>query len=67
MRVIIDYTNWRGERRERLVEPLLAEPMVWGKSEWHPEDQWLLQAMDMKDGVVKQWAMSGIHSWRKVS
>lgn len=63
MKVVIDYTNWRGERRERTITVSIAQPMVFGKTKWHPEDQWLLQAYD-ENGVVKLWAMSGIHGWR---
>jgi len=60
MRVIIDYTNWRGVRAERTVEPLRWEFM---KTAWHPEIQWIMTAVD-EDGKVKGFAMSGIHSWR---
>jgi predicted DNA-binding transcriptional regulator YafY len=62
--VIIDYTNWRGERAERRVNPV----SIWyGKTEWHPEEQWLLSAFDMRDdgtAIMKDFAMRDIHSWR---
>jgi predicted DNA-binding transcriptional regulator YafY len=61
--VIIDYTNWRGERSERRVNPV---SLWYGKTEWHPEEQWLLAAFDMRDGeaYMKDFAMKDIHSWR---
>jgi len=57
--VVIDYTNWRGERRERMVRPLSLQ---FTDTKWHPEVQWMLMAED--EGVVKGFAMKGIHSWR---
>lgn len=62
MKVVIDYTNWRGERRERTIEPI-QRGIVLDSNQYHPERQWLLHAYD-EDGKVKTFAMSGIHSWR---
>ena len=58
--VIIDYTNWRGERRKRKVYPL---SLRMGATKWHPETQWLLSAMDMEDNRPKDFAMKDIHGW----
>lgn len=61
-RVVIDYTNWRGERREYVVEP---SAMFWGSNEWHPEPQWLMIAVEL--GRDKRtFALKNIHSWRTV-
>lgn len=60
-KVVIDYTNWKGVRRERVVEPV---SIVFSHSPWHPETQWLLEAIDAEDGVAKHFAMRDIHSWR---
>ena len=38
--VEIDYTNWRGERKLRKIEPLA---LILGSNEWHPETQWLIR------------------------
>jgi len=57
---IIDYVNWRGQRRVRRVLP---HYMRWGRSEFHPEHQWLFVATDLADGVQKEFAMSGIRLW----
>lgn len=59
--VIIDYTNWRGEQRERHVVP---QYIVFGSTEHHPGQQWLLVAHDIEKGVRRAFAMAGIHSWR---
>ena len=59
--VIIDYTNWRGERAMRRILPL---EISWGFNEWHPKPcRWLLQAVDMEKGEIREFDMSHIHSW----
>ena len=60
--VKIEYTDWRGERRERIIRPL-HNGISHTKNQFHPEPQWLLTAVDVEDGKVKTFAMSGIHSW----
>lgn len=59
--VIIDYTNWRGEQRERHIVP---QYIVFGSTEYHPGQQWLLVAHDLEKGVRRTFAMDCIHSWR---
>ena len=60
--VVIDYTNYKNIRRFRRVEPLLIYRAA---NDWHPKEQWLLDAIDLEDDSrVKSFAMSGIHSWR---
>lgn len=59
--VIIDYTNYAGERRERAIQPL---SIYYGTSEWHKEAQWLLVAIDMERGVSRTFAVKSIHSFK---
>ena len=59
--VIIDYTNWRGERRERRVIPQYS---IYGSNQWHPGNQWLWVMWDLEENKEKCFAASGIHSWR---
>lgn len=57
--VTIDYTNYRGERGLRLVIP--AE--IWfGKTEYHPLEQWLLKAFDVEKKADRDFALGDIHS-----
>jgi hypothetical protein len=56
----IDYTNWRGERSLRRIRPLWVE---YGSNEWHPEEQWLLVALDEKTNQRRTFALSQIHQW----
>lgn len=58
--VVIDYTNWRGERRRREVCPLSWR---YGSSVWHAEKQWLMRAIDMEDKGSKEFAVKDIHAW----
>jgi predicted DNA-binding transcriptional regulator YafY len=59
----IDYTNWRGERRERIIEP----SEVWfGATPHHPEPQWFLRALDVEKGEDRDFALRDIHTSRKV-
>lgn len=61
--VIIDYTNHRGERGERTISPAT---IWWGSTEWHPETQWLLTAIETTatEHRARTFAMKDIHSWR---
>lgn len=59
--VIIDYTNWRGERSLRRILPLET---FFGLNEFHPGEQWLLKAIDVEKNVERVFAMKDIHSWK---
>lgn len=51
----ITYRNWRGEVSERNIVP----QSVWfGATEWHPEPQWLLSALDTDKGVARDFALA---------
>jgi predicted DNA-binding transcriptional regulator YafY len=50
---IVEYTNWRGETAIRTIRPI---SMWWGKTDWHPEEQWMLTAYDCEKGAVRDFA-----------
>ncbi len=58
--VSIDYTNWRGERRERKIMPVRLE---FTENVWHPISQWFIIARDIEDGKIKSFPCSSIHRW----
>lgn len=58
--VKINYTNYRGETADRIILP---RRMYFGWTEWHPTPQWLLTALDLERDVIRDFAMSQIHSW----
>lgn len=48
------YRNWRGETGRRTVGVM----SVWyGSTEWHPEPQWLLHAIDLDKMETRDFAM----------
>lgn len=59
-RVVIDYTNWRGIRRLRCIEP---RGIQFKSTKHHPEPQWLMVAIDREDGKQKDFAIKDIHCW----
>jgi predicted DNA-binding transcriptional regulator YafY len=61
--VEIDYTNWRGERRQRQIVPL---HITWTSTEHHNDPQWLLLAYDPEKRETRYFAMMNIHGWRPV-
>jgi predicted DNA-binding transcriptional regulator YafY len=63
-RVVIDYTNYKGERSERLITP---QGIRFGSNRWHPDEQWLLQAVDSFKDAERTFALTDIHSWRAAS
>ena len=62
-KVRILYTNYRGKTAERVVIP---EKIWFGSTEWHPEPQWLLDAVDVEKGALRSFAMKDIQSWKTV-
>lgn len=59
--VLIDYTNHRGVRSVRGIRPLRVS---FENNEWHPETQWLLEAVDLGRDEIRTFAMKNIHSWK---
>jgi predicted DNA-binding transcriptional regulator YafY len=60
--VVITYTNHRGETTARRIRPL---GMYFGTTEWHPEEQWLLEAWDLDKRDTRTFAMDHIHQWSR--
>ena len=58
--VEILYTNWKGETGIRKIIP----KKIWfGRTKWHPEDQWLLHAVDVEKNEMRDFAMKDIRNW----
>lgn len=60
MKVNILYTNWRGEKRWRSILP---QEVFFGATQWHPEEQWLLKALDLEINETRDFAMKDIEKW----
>lgn len=55
--ITFQYTNWRGDTSTRTIIP----KRVWyGKSEWHPSDQWFLHGYDLEKSEVRDFALLDI-------
>lgn len=66
MKVRIDYTNWKGERATRTIQPMGPNPLFFGSTEHHPDLQWLLKAYDWDKNQDRVFALRDIHSWEPV-
>lgn len=58
--VYIDYTNYRGERAWRRIIP---GAIRFDATDWHPGQQWLLDATDVERQAERTFAMKDIHAW----
>ncbi len=57
--VKILYTNYKRETAKREIIP---DKIWFGKTDWHPEPQWLLDAYDINKKALRTFAMKDIHS-----
>ena len=53
-RIKFVYTNWRGSIATRGVEPT---GLWFGSTEWHPEQQWFLRAVDLEKDAMRDFAL----------
>ena len=58
--VKILYTNYRGETAVRNIIP---QKIWFGKTEWHPEEGWLLDAYDTEKKADRAFSMKDIKAW----
>jgi len=58
--VMIDYTNYRGIRSMRRIQPLKLEFI---SNDYHPDKTWLLTAVDVDKGEVRTYDLSEIRTW----
>ncbi|MCK5605195.1 hypothetical protein KAR91_25110 [Candidatus Pacearchaeota archaeon] len=58
--VSILYTNYRGETTVRQIVP---KKLWFGGTDWHPEEQWLLDAYDLEKQADRSFAMKDIRAW----
>jgi hypothetical protein len=58
--VFILYTNYRGETAPRRIIP---KSIRFAASEWHPEEQWLMDAFDIDKNAERSFALKDILKW----
>ncbi len=55
--LVFKYTNWEGKTAVRKIQPI----EIWyGKTEWHPEEQWFLKAIDVEKDAERNFALKDI-------
>lgn len=58
---VIDYTNHRGERAARVIQPHYISHQA---TEHHPAPQWIVRALDLGKDAFRDFALAGVHGWR---
>lgn len=58
--VTIVYTNYKQEKKSYRIIP---HSIKFGKTEYHPSPQWLIEATDVERNVHRTFAMANIHDW----
>ncbi len=58
--VKILYTNWKNETRYRIIKPLSIE---FKSTDWHKEEQWILNAIDIEKNAIRNFAIKDIKEW----
>lgn len=51
------YTNWKGVTRERTI---VAKELYLGQTEYHPDEQWILRAVDLEKDEVRDFALADL-------
>jgi predicted DNA-binding transcriptional regulator YafY len=56
----IVYTNYRGETARRRIIP---QRLWFGATKWHPDEQWLLDAIDVEKKSQRSFALRDIQTY----
>ena len=59
-KVKILYKNWKGVTSYRNIVPKSVE---FKATEWHPEEQWILNAFDIDKQADRAFALKDIKEW----
>ncbi len=54
------YKNYRDEVAERIIIP---QKIFWGSTEWHKDEQWLLEVFDVERDTQRVYAMKDVIEW----
>ena len=60
-KVTILYTNYKGETRYREIIPKSIE---FKATEWHKEEQWILNAFDIEKNDDRGFALKDLKEWK---
>ena len=59
--ITILYTNYKGQTDRRDIIP---ERIWFGATQWHPEEQWLMDAHDLGKDALRNFAIKDIKEWK---
>ncbi len=59
--ITVRYTNYKGETGMRSIVP---EKIWFGSTEWHKDEQWLLDAYDIDKAAIRNFALKDISEWK---
>ena len=52
-----EYINWEGKYAVRIVQPI---KLWFGKTQWHPQEGWLLKALDLDKNEERDFSVKDI-------
>jgi predicted DNA-binding transcriptional regulator YafY len=52
--ICFQYKNWRGETSRRIAIPI---GLWFGRTDWHPNDQWFMKALDVEKDEERDFAL----------
>ena len=55
--ICFSYKNWQGQVGTRTVQVIR---LTYGATEWHPQPQWLLEALDIDKNAVRFFALCDV-------
>jgi len=58
--VKVRYTNYRDETALRIIVP---QRIFWGSNEYHQDEQWLLEVLDVEKNAPRVYALKDISEW----
>lgn len=56
------YKNWCGECAQHNIIPI---NIYWGKTDWHPKEQWLLKVWSVDRKAYREYALQDIQKFIK--
>jgi hypothetical protein len=64
--VTVRYKNYRGEVAVRTIIPIEGG-LFWGKTEYHPHEQWLLKVWDVEKNAERIYALCDIQEFLQLT
>ena len=58
----VTYKNWRGKEGIRRILPIR---IFYGSTEWHPEEQWLIEVYDLDKKAKRDYALRDLRGSRE--